>query len=278
MPELLEEFSDIPLVSISASQRRWSPQAHWMATIHHGLPLERLPFNDQPGSYLAFVGRVTPEKGVADAIELARRTRLPLRMAAKVYDPHEVVHFDEVVKPAIDEGVVEFLGELGPTARDALYAGAAATLMLGAWPEPFGLVAIESMATGTPIIGRRAGGLTETVEHGVTGFLVDDLTEGELAVKNVRRLRRVAIRERVIERFKPARMADEYERVYRRLVEERRGALAASDQEGVVLPAPRAAKPGLRVPTRRAAAVPVARGASRSRPTVISAADDSRIG
>ncbi|CAN5591828.1 glycosyltransferase family 4 protein [soil metagenome] len=219
MPELLAEFHDIPLVAISESQRRWSPDANWVATIHHGLPLDRLPFSDAPGGYLAFVGRITPEKGVVDAVELARRTGLQLRIAAKVYDPHEHEHFAEVVKPAVDAGVVEFLGELGPTERDALYAGAVATLMLGAWPEPFFLVAIESMATGTPIIGRRAGGLTETVEHGVTGFLVDDLIEAELAVRNVGQLDRTQIRARVIERFLPARMVDRYEVVYRRLAE-----------------------------------------------------------
>jgi glycosyltransferase involved in cell wall biosynthesis len=234
MPELLGEFSDIPLVAISESQRRWSPDANWVATIHHGLPLERLPFSDAPGGYLAFVGRVTPEKGVADAIELARRSGLQLRIAAKVYDPHEIEHFAEVVQPAIDEGVVEFLGELGPTERDALYAGAAATLMLGAWPEPFGLVAIESMATGTPIIGRRAGGVTETVEHGVSGYLVDDLVEAELAVRNLAQLDRGQVRARVIERFLPARMADEYEAVYRRLGSDRAdaGAAEARPNEG----------------------------------------------
>jgi hypothetical protein len=139
-------------------------------------------------------------------------------MAAKVYDPPEKEHFDEVVQPAIDEGIVTFLGELGPPERDALYAGAAATLMLGAWPEPFGLVAIESMATGTPIIGRRAGALTETVEHGLTGLLVDDLTEAELAVRHLRDLSREAVRARVIDRFRPGRMVDAYEAVYRRLV------------------------------------------------------------
>jgi hypothetical protein len=139
-------------------------------------------------------------------------------MAAKVYDPPEKAHFDEVVQPAIDEGIVTFLGELGPPERDALYAGAAATLMLGAWPEPFGLVAIESMATGTPIIGRRAGALTETVEHGVTGLLIDDLTEAELAVRHLRDLSREAVRARVIERFHPGRMVDAYEAVYRRLM------------------------------------------------------------
>jgi glycosyltransferase involved in cell wall biosynthesis len=276
MPELIDEFADIPLVAISDSQRRWSPQAHWMATIHHGLPLERLPFNDQPGTYLAFVGRVTPEKGIADAIELARRTRLPLRMAAKVYDPHEVDHFDEVVRPAIADGVVEFLGELGPTDRDALYAGAVATLMLGAWPEPFGLVAIESMATGTPVIGRRAGGLTETVDHGLTGYLVDDLTEAELAVRNVSRLSRWAVRERVIARFRPSRMAEEYERVYDRLVASRESPRAAPETPETPIVGRRATSP-VRVATRRAV-MPIARATTRPRPAALPAAEDARIG
>ncbi|HKZ92285.1 MAG TPA: glycosyltransferase, partial [Candidatus Limnocylindrales bacterium] len=165
-----------------------------------------------------FVGRVAPEKGVADAIDLARRTGLPLRFAAKVYDRLEQEHFAEVVQPAIDEGIVTFLGELGPPERDALYAGAVATVMLGAWPEPFGLVAIESMATGTPVIARRAGGLTETIEHNVTGFLVDDLVEAELAVQHVAELSRSAVRQHVIEHFLPSRMVDAYEAVYRELI------------------------------------------------------------
>src|SRR5919112_1843538 len=217
IPELLEEFSDIPLVAISESQRRWGTDANWVATIHHGLPLEDMPFRDTPGDYLAFVGRVTPEKGIDATIQLARDLRLPLRMAAKVYDEHEQVHFAEVVQPAIDDGIVEFLGEVGPLERDPLYAGALATLMLGAWPEPFGLVAIESLATGTPVIARRAGALTETIEHGVDGFLVDDLSEAKLAVDRVRDLDRTAIRERALERFSPMRMAEEYEEVYARL-------------------------------------------------------------
>jgi glycosyltransferase involved in cell wall biosynthesis len=139
-------------------------------------------------------------------------------MAAKVYDQHEKEHFAEVVEPAIKAGTVEFLGELGQTDRDALYAGAAATLMLGAWPEPFGLVAIESMATGTPVIARRAGALTETIDHGETGFLVDDEIEAELAIRFVRDLDRESVRMKVINRFSPERMADEYEAVYRDLV------------------------------------------------------------
>jgi len=214
IPELIAEFRDIPLVAISDSQGRWAPDANWIATIHHGLPLEGMPFSEKPGDYLAFVGRITPEKGIADVIELARRMKLPLKMAAKVYDDHEKVHFAEVVEPAIKEGIVEFLGELGQLERDPLYAGARATLMLGAWPEPFGLVAIESLATGTPVIGRRAGALTETIEHGKDGFLVDDLREAELAVARVADLDRTEIRRRALERFSPRRMADEYEAAY----------------------------------------------------------------
>jgi len=214
IPELLQEFHDIPLVAISESQRRWSEEANWVATIHHGLPLERMPFSPKPGNYLAFVGRVTPEKGIADCIEVARAAGMKLRMAAKVYDEHEKEHFAEVVEPAIKAGTVEFLGELGPPERDALYAGAAATLMLGAWPEPFGLVAIESMATGTPVIARRAGALTETIDHGETGFLVDDEIEAELAIKFVRELHRRTVRRKAIQRFSPQRMADEYEVAY----------------------------------------------------------------
>jgi len=219
IPELIEAFPDIPLVAISESQRRWSPDANWMATIPHGLPLQRVPFGPEPGSYLAFVGRITPEKGIAECIELARRTGKTLRIAAKVYDSHEKDHFAKVVAPAIDEGGVEFLGELAPPERDALYAGAAATLMLGAWPEPFGLVAIESMAAGTPVIARRAGALTETIDHGETGFLVDDLDEAVLAADRLETIDRAEVRRRALERFSPSRMADEYEEVYRRLLE-----------------------------------------------------------
>ena len=224
IPSLIDEFTDIPLIAISESQRRWGEHANWVSTIHHGLPLDQMPFRPDPGDYLCFVGRVTPEKGIDDVIQLARDTGLPLKMAAKVYDEHEKEHFAEVVEPAIKDGFVEFLGEVGPLERDPLYAGALATMMLGAWPEPFGLVAIESLATGTPVIARRAGALTETIEHGVDGFLVDDLKEAELALDMVRDLDRTKIRERALERFSPGRMTDEYEVVYRELVRAARAA------------------------------------------------------
>ena len=225
IPQLMAEFTDIPLVAISESQKRFLPDNNWVATVHHGLDLSNAPFSDKPGSYLAFVGRVTPEKGVADAIELARRAGLQLKMVAKVYDAHEKQHFAEVVKPAIDEGIVQFFGELAPIARDPILAGARATLMLGAWPEPFGLVAIESMATGTPVIGRRAGALTETIEHGIDGFLVDDLDEALLALERLPTLDRSLIRSRALERFSRDRMVDEYEAVYYRLIAGERAAV-----------------------------------------------------
>jgi glycosyltransferase involved in cell wall biosynthesis len=189
-----------------------------VATIYHGLPLEQMPFNHEPGQYLAFVGRVAPEKGIREALELSRSTGIPLRAAAKVHLASEHAHYAELIKPAIERGQIDFLGEVGPLERDPLLAGALATVMLGAWPEPFGLVAIESMATGTPVIARRAGALTETVEHGVTGFLVDDVKEAGLAVAKVHELDRRLIRQRAIERFSVQRMVDEYETAYRRLL------------------------------------------------------------
>lgn len=217
-PALLDEFCDVPLVAISESQRRWSPQANWVATIPHGLDLARAPFGPAVGGYLAFVGRIAPEKGVLDAVALARATGLPLRMAAKVYDERERELFAEVVAPAVDDGVVEFLGEVGPAQRDELFAGALATVMLGAWPEPFGLVAIESMATGTPVIARRAGALPEIIEHGRSGFLIDDLQEAILAVERASAIDRRQVRQRALGRFSLERMLDDYERLFATLV------------------------------------------------------------
>jgi glycosyltransferase involved in cell wall biosynthesis len=217
LPELFEEFREIPLVAISESQRRWWPENNWIATVHHGLPLERAPFEPQPGDYLVFVGRVAPEKGLDEAIDLARESGRQLRIAAKVHEEDEQRLFAEFVQPAIEEGVAVYEGELGAAERDRLLSGAAATVMMGAWPEPFGLVAIESMATGTPVIARRAGALTETIDHGRTGFLVDDKGEARLAVEEAPGLDRAEVRRIAVERFSVERMVDEYERIYRDL-------------------------------------------------------------
>jgi glycosyltransferase involved in cell wall biosynthesis len=218
MPLLLSEFGDVPLVAISDSQRRWSPEANWVATIHHGTVTPESLFSEKPGDYLALVGRMTWEKGIEEAIELARRTGIPLKIAGKAHEPDELAMLEETVQPAVADGVAEFVGELPPNDRDALIAGALATVMLGAWPEPFGLVAIESMAAGTPVIGRRAGGLTETIQHGRTGFLVDDLIEAQAAVERVADLDREAIRQYALKTFSPELMIDRYESVYRALL------------------------------------------------------------
>jgi glycosyltransferase involved in cell wall biosynthesis len=229
-PELLDAFSDVPLVAISESQRRFSPDANWVGTIHHGLPFEAAPFSERHGDYLAFVGRITPEKGIADVIELARRTKMPLKMAAKVYDDHEHEHYAEVVEPALadDEVDIEFLGEVDQHERDPLYAGARATIMLGAWPEPFGLVAIESLAVGTPVIAQRSGALPEIVVDGMDGFVVDGPAEAAAAADRVAELDRSAIRQRALNRFSAQRMVDEYETTYRRALERSQGAHSAT--------------------------------------------------
>ncbi len=218
MPELLRAHPLVPLVAISDSQRRWFPDQRWIATIHHGLPMASMPYSTEPGDYLAFVGRVAPEKGIREAIELSRRTGVRLRAAARVFLASERRHFTDVVQPALDADLMDFLGEVSGAQRDPLFAGALATVMLGGWPEPFGLVAIESMATGTPVIARRAGAFTETVEHGVTGFLVDDVIEAAMAVEQVGALDRREIRRRTLARFSPGRMVDEYEAAYRRVL------------------------------------------------------------
>ena len=216
--QYIDAMPSIPLVAISESQRRWNPDANWIATIHHGIDFTTTPTATRPGDYLLFVGRITREKGVDFAVELARRTRRRLVIAAKAHEREEEALFESVVRPAIDEGIVDWRGEVDSATRDQLMVRALATVMLGAWPEPFGLVAIESMATGTPVIARRAGGLTETIDHGVTGFLVDDLDEAALAVTRVAALDRAEISAKTRERFSAERMINAYEAVYRRLV------------------------------------------------------------
>lgn len=218
MPQLLEHFSDIPVVAISESQRRWSPNANWVGTIHHGIARRESLSSERPGPHLAVVGRLTWEKGIEEAIEVARQTGVPLKIAGKAHEDIERRMLENVVKPAEKEGIAEFVGELPPNERDALLAGSLATLMLGAWPEPFGLVAVESMVAGTPVIGRRAGGLTETIRHGETGFLVDDLLEAKTAVQRAASLDRLAIRNYALETFSPTVMVERYEAVYRSLI------------------------------------------------------------
>jgi glycosyltransferase involved in cell wall biosynthesis len=211
--------STVPLVAISESQQGLAAWANWVGVVRNGLDLDRMPFGSTAGDYLLFVGRIAREKGIIQAIEVARRTRHRLVIAAKVFDATESDLFGAEVGPALRPGRVEYLGEVGPAVRDPLFAGAAATLMLGDWPEPFGLVAIESRASGTPVSALRRGALPEIIEDGVDGFLVDDLEGAERAVVLATSLDRRRIRNRAIRRFSAARMVDDYLAVYGRLID-----------------------------------------------------------
>jgi glycosyltransferase involved in cell wall biosynthesis len=216
--DALRTFPDVPLVAISECQIESAPWANWQAVIGHGLRLDRMPFSRRSGDYLLFVGRITPEKGVLEAIKVARRARCRLIIVAKIHDPAESVLFEAEVRPVLSAGRVEYAGELEPALRDPLFAGALATLMLGNWPEPFGLVAIESLATGTPVIALRRGALPHIVRDGLDGFVVDDLAGAEQAIAAVHSLDRTQIRSCAIRRFSADRMVDRYLSLYSHLL------------------------------------------------------------
>ena len=197
--------------------------------VHNGLTLDGAPFERRRSDDLVFVGRVTPEKGIVEAIEVALASGRHLKIAAKVGPtPHEQDYNRDVFEPALKRAgsAVEFLGELSGDDRDALMAHAHAVLMPGSWPEPFGLVAIEALACGAPVLARRVGGLDEIIRDGVDGFFGDDVTQLAFLVDRVEELDREAIRASVIDRFSATRMADGYEALYTRMVRE--GAATAS--------------------------------------------------
>jgi glycosyltransferase involved in cell wall biosynthesis len=214
-------------VAISRAHAATHPDVPWAGIVHNGLDLANAPFERQRGDALCFVGRVAPEKGIIDAIDIAKRVGRRLRIAAKIgTTPHESAYYTDVFLPALAAAGddVEFLGEISGADRDRLFAESFATLMPGSWPEPFGLVAIESLACGTPLIARPAGALPEIVRHGQDGFFGDDVAEMAFYVDRVADLDRAAIRASVIDRFSAARMADDYEAIYERLIADAPGA------------------------------------------------------
>jgi glycosyltransferase involved in cell wall biosynthesis len=208
-------------VAISRSQAAAHPGFAWAGIVHNGLRLDGAPFGTSRGEALCFVGRVAPEKGILDAMAIAAATGRPLRIAAKVGTmPHERAYYDDVFVPALAAAGsdVEYLGELDRDERDALLADSHASLMPGSWPEPFGLVAIESLACGTPIIARPAGALPEIVRDGIDGFFAADIEGLAAAVDRVGEIDRAAIRASVLDRFSVGRMADGYEAIYGDLI------------------------------------------------------------
>jgi glycosyltransferase involved in cell wall biosynthesis len=215
---LFAAFSGMPVVSISNAQRRPVPHAGWVRTIHHGLPEKLLtPRNIKP-SYFGFLGRIAPEKGVDRAIHIAKTAGVPLKIAAKV-DRVDREYFEEKIKPQIDGRNVEYIGEIADGEKSEFLSGAVALLVPIDWPEPFGLVMIEAMACGTPVIAFNRGSVPEIIEDGLTGFVVEDEPGAVGAAYRLSELSRSAIRARFEARFTARRMAQDYLAVYRSLME-----------------------------------------------------------
>jgi glycosyltransferase involved in cell wall biosynthesis len=218
---LYNEFRDIPVVSISNSQREPVPWANWQATIYHGLPEDLLRFRSEAGKYLAFLGRICPEKRVDRAIEIAKRTGIPLKIAAKV-DPVDKRYFKRVIEPLLrDSPIAEWVGEISDQQKDEFLGNAYALLFPIDWPEPFGLVMIEAMACGTPVIAYEGGAVAEVIEEGRTGFIVTDLEDAIEAVRRVPDLSRARCRQVFEKRFTATRMARDYVKEYMRIIDRR---------------------------------------------------------
>jgi glycosyltransferase involved in cell wall biosynthesis len=211
-------FRAAPVVSISNAQRRPLPQANWVRTVHHGLPVNLLEPKPVTPGYFAFLGRIAPEKGIDCAIRIARHCGVPLKVAAKV-DRADQDYYEEQISPMINSGNVEYIGEISDREKSGFLSGAIALLVPIDWPEPFGLVMIEAMACGTPVIAFNRGSVPEIIEDGVTGFIVEDQTGAIGAVDRLGQLSRERIRKRFEERFTARRMARDYLAVYRSLTD-----------------------------------------------------------
>jgi glycosyltransferase involved in cell wall biosynthesis len=219
LPDLLpvyKRFPDAPLVSISFSQRRPLSRVNWVDNISHGLPADLLTFQPKGGNYLAFLGRISPEKRVDRAIEIARRAGMPLKIAAKI-DPADQVYYDSMIKPLMSDPNVDFIGEIGEQEKSEFLGNAYAYLFPIDWPEPFGLTMIEAMACGTPTIAFNCGSVPEIIQEGLTGFIVDDIDQAVAAVEKVASIERSACRNVFEKKFTAARMARQYTELFRRL-------------------------------------------------------------
>jgi len=215
---VMSHFDEVPLVSISNAQRRplEDLQLAWAGTVYHGLPVDRYQTGTGDGGYLAFLGRISPEKRPDLAIEVAKRAQVPLKIAAKV-DPVDRAYFEREIEPLLDHPLIEFLGEIGEADKPAFLGHAAALLFPIDWPEPFGLVMIEALACGTPVIARRHGSVPEVIAPGRTGFIGDTADELAEAVNHLDRIDRAICRREAEVRFSVGRMVDGYEAIYERL-------------------------------------------------------------
>jgi glycosyltransferase involved in cell wall biosynthesis len=214
---LYQEFREMPVVSISDAQRNPLPWIRWCGTVHNGIPEDLYSFREGPGKYLAFLGRISPEKRADRAIEIAKRLDTPLKIAAKV-DKADREYFETVIKPMLDDPRVEFIGEIGEDRKGEFLGNACAVLFPVDWPEPFGMVMIEAMACGTPVVAYRCGSVPEVIEDGVSGFIVDSIEGAVEATRKVRQLSRQRVRESFEARFTASRMAREYLECYERIL------------------------------------------------------------
>jgi glycosyltransferase involved in cell wall biosynthesis len=238
LPELVQvfrRFADMPVVSISNAQRRPLPHLAWQGTVYHGLPEELYRFEPRRGDYLAFLGRISPEKRLDRAIEIARRTGYRLRVAAKV-DRADRDYFTDAIAPLMRQPHVEYLGEVDERAKQALLGGALALVFPIDWPEPFGIVMVEALACGTPVIAFRAGSVPEVIDHGVTGFICDELDQAVAAVSRVHELSRATCRRVFEARFTAARMTQAYVSIYRRLLDNLHDGRDQPDPRGLLHP------------------------------------------
>jgi glycosyltransferase involved in cell wall biosynthesis len=214
-------YKDQPVISISHDQRRPLPEMNWVGTVYHGLPRNLLKFRSEPGDYLAFLGRLSPEKRPDLAIEIARRSGIPLKIAAKI-DRSDREYFETVIRPLLSTPGVEFIGEINETQKQEFLGRALALLFPVDWPEPFGLVMIEALACGTPVIARPCGSVLEVLRHGISGFIESSIDELVDAVQKVRDIPRRTCRAEFERRFTAEVMADNYEQVYYQLSDMRR--------------------------------------------------------
>jgi glycosyltransferase involved in cell wall biosynthesis len=231
IPDLVpvfREFSEMPVVSISDAQRRPLPWINWQGTVHHGMPEDTFVPRFGSGNYLAFLGRISPEKGADHAIEIAQRAGMPLKIAAKV-DRTDKSYFESHVKPLLDHKLVEFVGEISDLEKNEFLGNASALLFPINWSEPFGIVLIEAMACGLPVIAYPRGSVPEIIDDGVSGFLVHNVEEAARAVKNLSRIDRRKCRRVFEDRFSVKRMTQDYLTIYDHIVKQEPESITLTD-------------------------------------------------
>jgi len=225
---LYRTYAEMPVISISDAQREPLPSLNWLGTVYHGMPEDHYSFYPEAGNYLAFLGRTSPEKGLDQAIEIAKRAGMPLKIAAKI-DKADEDYFETVIKPLIDNSDIEFIGEIGYPGTNEFLGRAAALLFPINWPEPFGIVMMEAMACGTPVIAYPYGSVGEVMENEVTGYIVPDASAAVEALKNVGNLDRSRCRKSFEQRFTANRMTRDYLKIYERILSRDSESVALSD-------------------------------------------------